>query len=207
MEIGDSILSPGSNPYKIRVPTFRAFSGRQSKIGLRKFSTLKKDLAMTTQWSKVNSNEAGVARYKATNRKAQAWIERNPDGSAEYGAKNGLFGLGLHSEGYHVAPAPSDEVLLGKLDHSANPPRFDNWSKQDEKTPGTNNYEGQADNFFNSTVKASITRGRHQGQGRPVRHRDRRTLLRTRAVGCRDPQENLSASLSAEIREFASTAA
>lgn len=127
-------------------------------MGLTKLSTLKKDLAMTTQWSKVNSNEAGVARYKATNRKAQAWIERNPDGSAEYGAKNGLFGLGLHSEGYHVAPAPSDEVLLGKLDHSANPPRFDNWSKQDEKTPGTNYYEGQADNFFNSTVKASITR-------------------------------------------------
>lgn len=113
---------------------------------------------MTTQWSQVKSKDAGVTRYQASNRRAEAWIQRNADGSAEYGAKNGLFGLGLHSEGYHVAPAPSDEVLLARLDRGANPPRFDNWEKTDQTSPATNYYEGTADNLFNSTVKASITR-------------------------------------------------
>jgi hypothetical protein len=113
---------------------------------------------MTTQWRQVDSRDAGVNRYQAENRRAQAWVKRNADGSAEYGAKNGLFGLGLHSEGYHVAPAPGDEVLLEKLDESANPPRFTGWVKEDRTSPGTTYYQGQADNLLSSKVKASITR-------------------------------------------------
>lgn len=112
---------------------------------------------MITQW-KATSTDGGVQHYKATNRHAKAWIERNEDGSAEYGAKNGLLGLGLHTEGHHVAPAPSDEVLLDRLDQSANPPRFDNWVQQKETTPGTTYYKGEADNLLHSKVNAAITR-------------------------------------------------
>jgi hypothetical protein len=113
---------------------------------------------MTTQWNPIASKDPTIARYKATNRRAEAWIERNPDGSAEYGAKNGLFGLGLHSQGTHFAPAPSDQVILQKLDESANPPRFDSWKQKDKVSPGTTYYQGEADNLLNSKVEASITR-------------------------------------------------
>ena len=112
---------------------------------------------MRTQWKQLPSQD-GISRYKATNRHASAWVKRNEDGSAESGAKNGLFGLGLHSESFHISPAPSDDELLKRLDRAANPPRFDNWTSVEKDSPNTNFYQGEADNFFNSTVKASITR-------------------------------------------------
>ena len=112
---------------------------------------------MKTQWKQLSTQD-GVQRYKAMNRSAQAWIKRNEDGSAESGSKNGLFGLGLHTESFHVSPAPSDDELLRRLDRAANPPRFDNWREVDKDAPNTNFYKGEADNLFNSTVKASITR-------------------------------------------------
>lgn len=113
---------------------------------------------MTTQWASVKSKDSSIERFTATNRRAEAWIKRNPDDSVDAGAKNGLFGLGLRTESHFFAPAPSDEVILDRLDSSANPPRFDNWEKSDKTTPGTNYYEGEADNLSNSTVKVAITR-------------------------------------------------
>lgn len=112
---------------------------------------------MNTNWIQVK-NENGRTRYHATNRRAEAWIERHGDGSVDYGAKNGLFGLGLHSQGTHFAPAPSDQVILSKLDEAANPPRFEQWSKLDKTTPGTTYYQGQSNDLFHSDVKLSITR-------------------------------------------------
>lgn len=112
---------------------------------------------MITQWKQVQ-NQDGCSRYKATNRRADAWIQRHSDGSADYGAKNGFLGLGLHTQGTHVAPAPSDQVLLSKLDESANPPRFSQWSKLDKTTPGTTYYQGESNDYFHSDVNVSITR-------------------------------------------------
>ena len=112
---------------------------------------------MKTQWTQLPGQD-GIQRYKASRGNTQAWVKRNEDGSAESGAKNGLFGLGLHSESFHISPAPSDDELLKRLDRAANPPRFDNWTSVEKDSPNTNFYQGEADNFFNSTVKASITR-------------------------------------------------
>jgi hypothetical protein len=113
---------------------------------------------MNTQWSKVNSHDSSISRYKATNRRSQATIERNPDGSADYSCKNGLLGLGTRVEGHHFAPAPSDDVILQKIDDIANPPRFDGWKQKECDIPGTTRYQGEADSFLSSKVNATITR-------------------------------------------------
>jgi len=113
---------------------------------------------MITNWNRVSSNQQGVERFRATNRRSGAWIKRNPDQSAEAGSKSGLFGLGTHTESYFVAPAPSDDVILSRLELSANPPKFEDWKQTDKKTPGTNYYQGRANNLFDSKVSAAITR-------------------------------------------------
>lgn len=113
---------------------------------------------MKAQWSPIASSDPSIKRYKADHRQSKAWVERHPDGSADSGSKDGFLGLGLHTETFHVSPAPSDEAILAKLDARHNPPRFDGWEKQDKSTPGTTYYQGEADNFFHSTVNASITR-------------------------------------------------
>jgi hypothetical protein len=113
---------------------------------------------MTNQWSKINSTDSSISRYKATNRRSEATIARNPDGSADYSSKSGLLGLGLRVEGHHFAPAPDDEVLLDKLDQAINPPRFHDWKQKESDLPGTTLYQGEADSFLSSKVKASITR-------------------------------------------------
>ncbi|MFA5507217.1 MAG: hypothetical protein WC314_16575 [Vulcanimicrobiota bacterium] len=112
---------------------------------------------MRTQWTPVKTDTQGINRYRGTNQKAEAWIQRNPDGSAVAKEETGFFGT--HVTSYMVAPAPSDEVILDKLDRSAYPPRFDDW-KQSGQNPETNTteYKGTANNFLNSPVKAQITR-------------------------------------------------
>ena len=112
---------------------------------------------MKTQWTQLPGQD-GIQRYKANRGNTQAWVKRNEDGSAESGSKSGPFGLGLQTESFHFSPAPSDAELLGRIDRSVNPPRYDNWEAQEKSSPNTNYYQGEADNFFNSTVKASITR-------------------------------------------------
>ncbi len=113
---------------------------------------------MNTNWNPVKSNQPGIERFKATNRRSEAWIQRNEDNSAKAGSKSGLFGLGTHVESFFVSPAPTNEEILHKLGNVANPPKYDNWQALDKETPGTKYYQGEADNFFDSKVNASITR-------------------------------------------------
>ena len=112
---------------------------------------------MRTQWTPVQSKTPGLTRYKGTNQTAAAWIQRNPDGSAVAKEETGFFGT--HVTSYTTSPAPSDDVILGKLDRSAYPPRFDSWKENEKKSDETTtHYQGKANNIFNSPVKAEITR-------------------------------------------------
>lgn len=112
---------------------------------------------MRTQWKPVKSNTQGLTRYKGTNQKAEAWIQRNADGSAVAKEETGFFGTRVTS--YSVSPAPADNVILDRMDRSAYPPRFDGWkeSGKDSET-NTTEYKGKANNFLKSPVKAKITR-------------------------------------------------
>ncbi len=114
---------------------------------------------MTSNWTATNSKNANQARYRSTQKRAQASIERRPDGSAITKVKSGLFGLGTHLTSHHVAPAPNDEAILGRLDHLVHPPRIDGWKQVDDQATSTvNHYQGRADNLLNSKVDAYITR-------------------------------------------------
>lgn len=112
---------------------------------------------MLIQWKQL-STQNGIQRYQAANSRATAWIKHNENGSAESGSKHGLFGLGLHTDSFYSSPAPSDSKMLQDIDDLANPPRFKDWTPAKQKCSHTTEYKGKADNIFNSTVKASITR-------------------------------------------------
>jgi hypothetical protein len=112
---------------------------------------------MRTQWTPVKSNNQGLTRYKGTNQTANAWIQRNPDGSAVAKEEAGFFGT--HVTSHMAAPAPSDAVILSKLDQSAYPPKFEDWKETGkESDTNTTQYRGKANNFFSSPVEAQITR-------------------------------------------------
>jgi len=110
---------------------------------------------MITKWTAAPSKQPGSERFKATNRRAEATIERKPDGSAEATCENGLFGLGTHSGATFFAPAPSNQEILERF---GDKPRFSGWQQSEEKTPGTNYFEAKADSYFHSDVQAAITR-------------------------------------------------
>ncbi|MFN8612820.1 MAG: hypothetical protein U0931_35105 [Vulcanimicrobiota bacterium] len=106
-------------------------------------------------WKSVGSDVPGTTHYKRSNPKAEAWIHRQ-EGRLEGEAKSGPFNLGPSAGVSCLDTTLSDQVVLGKLDETLNPPRFQNWKQvDDQQAPGVTHYQGRAGH---SKVEAFITR-------------------------------------------------
>jgi len=114
---------------------------------------------MKAQWNPVPSDRPGVSHYHRQDPKGEAWIERKENGSAEASQKNGFFGPSVES--WHAAPAPTDSVILQKMDEVAHPPRFDDWKevKHSPELPSVKHYEGrETGGMIRSKVEVFIDR-------------------------------------------------
>lgn len=106
-------------------------------------------------WKPVGSDVPGTSHYKRSTPKAEAWVHRQ-DGRLEAEVKTGPFNLGRQVGASFMDTSLSDEVVLGKLDDTLNPPRFQNWKPvDDQEANGVTHYRGEAGH---KKVDAFITR-------------------------------------------------
>ena len=106
-------------------------------------------------WKPVGSDVPGTTHYKRNSPKAEAWIHRQ-DGRLEAEAKSGPFNLGRQVDAFFLDTSLSDDVVLGKLNETLTPPRFQNWKPvDDQEAKGVTHYQGEAGS---RRVDAFITR-------------------------------------------------